>query len=80
MARFDALPPAIERKLNYPRKQSRPGNFLFDASESGYIKEILDTHFDYRTDDDLYGQYEDWRPPMDMTMKGDLFCRVAGGE
>lgn len=73
LARFDALPPVIERKLNYTRKQSRPGNILFDSSEIGHIKEILDTHFVYRTDKDLYGRFEDWRPPVDMTMKGELF-------
>ncbi len=68
--RIDDLPHFISVRLDYQKMPLHsPGMFSVN-SELSEVKRILDQHFVYRTDKQMYGVEEDWRASIYLPQSG----------
>jgi len=63
-------PPILSVKLYYPKLPLHEVGTFSVESELQTVKNILDRHFIYVSDQQNYGKAEDWRKPIDMKIVG----------
>jgi predicted transglutaminase-like cysteine proteinase len=67
---IDQLPLLLSSQLLYPSMPLHDPGFFSLNSELSEVKRILDKHFVYRTDKQMYGVNEDWRAGIYLPQSG----------